>query len=263
MASIFVNPTQFSAGEDLDKYPRTLDSDLQKLTAAGVDFVFVPEPKEMYARWPTSTEQLCHVEPKSFATIEEGKARPEFFRGVATVVTKLFNIATPDVAYFGQKDISQCILICNLVKDLNMPVQVNVMETIRDTKDGLALSSRNAYLTSEERAVAGVLYKALSAGKELIENSHPTMHVEALNKTEVVAEVIKVLKSQPLVTKIEYVSVASHHDMKELEDHEHHAKVPVTAEHGAVISAAIRLGNVRLIDNVLVGKANELLYKVK
>jgi pantothenate synthetase len=89
------------------------------------------------------------------------------------------------------------------------------------------------------------------------------MHVEALNKTEVVAEVIKVLKSQPLVTKIEYVSVASHHDMKELEDHEHHAKVPVTAEHGAVISAAIRLGNVRLIDNVLVGKANELLYKVK
>ena len=122
VASIFVNPSQFSPGEDLDKYPRQFESDLKMLESAGVDCVFAPsDVKEMYR-----TQSLCHVEPAQFCSIHEGVRRPEFFRGVATVVTKLFNIVQPSVAYFGQKDVSQCILIQRMVSDLNIPVDIQV-----------------------------------------------------------------------------------------------------------------------------------------
>lgn len=242
VVSIFVNPTQFSAGEDLDKYPRQFEADLQKLQPLGVDCVFSPVQADMYPG-----NALCHVEPLKFSHISEGQARPEFFRGVATVVCKLFNIVQPTYTFFGQKDISQCILIKRMVEDLNMPVNVTVCPTIRDT-DGLAMSSRNAYLTMQERPACGVLYKALSAGKLACDQTATSQL--PVNREEVIAKVTAVLKQEPLVTKVEYVSFASHKDMVELPTY--HSK-GVGA--GAVISAAIRVGNVRLIDNVLVGQA--------
>ena len=148
VVSIFVNPTQFGVGEDLDKYPRTFEKDVKLLKDMGVDCVFAPNQDIMYP-----AGGLCHVEPSRFSTILEGIARPQFFRGVATVVCKLFNIVQPDSAYFGQKDISQCILIRSMVHDLNMPVEVKVCPTMRES-DGLAMSSRNVYLSPNERKAA-------------------------------------------------------------------------------------------------------------
>jgi pantoate--beta-alanine ligase len=234
-ASIFVNPTQFSAGEDLDKYPRQFEADCKRLAEAKVDFVFAPTRDEMY-----KNNSLCHVEPLAFNSILEGKARPEFFRGVATVVCKLFNIVDPTKSYFGQKDISQCILIRKLVEDLSMKVSVVVCETIRE-QDGLALSSRNAYLSDVERQQSSVLYRALNAGKSACRAG------ELTDRNFIVKCVEDVLKTCPLVNRIEYISVASHINMIELDS--------VKLETGAVLSAAIRLGNVRLIDNLLIGNA--------
>jgi pantoate--beta-alanine ligase len=186
------------------------------------------------------TKPLCHVEPLRFSQISEGVARPEFFRGVATIVAKLFNIVRPDVALFGQKDISQCILIQNMVKDLNIPTTIKVIETVRES-DGLAMSSRNAYLKSHERPFAKILYQALLIGSRLIEEK------KIVQKEEIVHVIEEALQSETLVSKIEYISIASHINMEELEK--------IDAANGCVISSAIRLGNVRLIDNVLVGKA--------
>jgi pantoate--beta-alanine ligase len=242
VVSIFVNPTQFSAGEDLDKYPRQLEADLAKLRPLGVDCVFTPTQQDMYPG-----DSLCHVEPAKFGQISEGLARPEFFRGVATVVCKLFNIVQPTYTFFGQKDISQCILIQRMVSDLNMPVNVKVNPTIRE-HDGLAMSSRNAYLTPNERPVCSVLYKALSQAKDYCDLTSTTKF--PVTREEIIAVANAVLRAEPMVTRIEYVSVASHTDMMELSAYSAHE---VGA--GAVISAAIRIGNVRLIDNVLVGKA--------
>lgn len=241
VASIFVNPTQFGAGEDLDKYPRTLDADIQMLAAAGVSCVFAPDSREMYGE----ETPLCHVEPRAFGDTCEGLARPDFFRGVATVVTKLFNIVQPTTAFFGQKDVAQCVLVQRLVQDLNMAVRIHVCETMRDA-DGLAKSSRNAYLNDGERRVAGILYKALSAAKLLCEQQ-PSQLGASISRLDVIAAAERTLRQEPLVGNIEYVSVASPRHMRELDT--------VSREEGAVISAAVRLGSVRLIDNVLVGRA--------
>lgn len=236
VASIFVNPTQFSPGEDLDKYPRQVEADMELLKRNNVDVLFLPKLNDMY-----SQNRLHHVEPAAFSNIFEGKARPEFFRGVSTIVTKLFNIVRPDEAFFGQKDISQCILVRKLVEDLNIPTKIRVIETVRD-KDGLALSSRNAYLTEDERPLANVLYKALAKGQKSIEKSH-----EDLSAAKVVAIIQDELAKEKRVTQVEYISLASHQDMTELNF--------VNAKQGCVISSAVRLGSVRLIDNLLVGQA--------
>lgn len=240
IASIFVNPTQFSPGEDLDKYPRQIQKDLELLTSINVDMVFIPEQNDMYSK-----NRVVHVEPTPFNEIYEGQARPEFFRGVATIVCKLLNIILPTQSYFGQKDISQCILVKQMVNDLNMNTKINIVETIRDT-DGLALSSRNAYLTSEERKHADILYRALKAGKVLCEQ-HPTA---LINRQQIIDSISRVLVTEPLVSKVEYISIASHENMKELDEVR-------SREGGAVLSSAIRLGKVRLIDNLLVGKAEK------
>eukprot|EP01039_Chlorochromonas_danica_P001062 gene1062-1150_t len=251
MSSIFVNGKQFSPGEDLDKYPRQLEADLRLLRDAKVDAVFVPDNSEMYP--PKGS--LCHVEPAAFSQILEGQARPEFFRGVATVVTKLFNIVQPTISYFGQKDISQCILLLKMVEDLNMRTKVQVCETLR-AEDGLALSSRNAYLSDEERRVADVLYRALKAGKTFFESTaQPQGQSHQVSAEAVRDQVLAVLRSQPMVSKVEYISIASHDSMKEL--------TQVEAGKGAVLSSAVRLGQVRLIDNLLLGPAEkEILRKV-
>jgi pantoate--beta-alanine ligase len=245
ISSIFINPTQFSAGEDLDKYPRTLDNDINMLKDANVDYVFIPNTNDIY-----NNNILCHIEPSRFSNILEGKARPEFFRGVATIVCKLFNIVQPTIAYFGQKDISQCILVKSLVLDLNIPVQIQVCETVREN-DGLAMSSRNTYLTTNERPYANILYKALNIGKDMFDSNDVNKIISSKDIIKVIEES---LKSEPLVSKIEYISIASHIDMTELSH--------VSLSKGAVISSAIRLGSVRLIDNLLIGIANDDIYKL-
>jgi pantoate--beta-alanine ligase len=274
VVSIFVNPKQFTEGEDLDKYPRQLEKDLELLKPLGVDCVFVPHQHDMYPGGKDSG--LCYIEPAKFNKISEGVARPEFFRGVATVVCKLFNIVQPTTAFFGQKDIAQCILIKRMVTDLNIPVEITVCPTVRE-EDGLALSSRNAYLTETQRNVSGVLYKALSAGKEMCERAVPsdnsvgssdgTLPLDYVRRQAIIDAITEVLKTEPQVSLVEYISVAAHSDMMEMDVYGRKALVTAVIPRteggadeakflpGAVISAAIRIGNVRLIDNVLVGHA--------
>ncbi|HEY6407866.1 MAG TPA: pantoate--beta-alanine ligase, partial [Ktedonobacteraceae bacterium] len=165
IASIFVNPTQFSANEDLERYPRDLQRDLQMLEAAALDIVFAPTTDEIY---PPGF--ATYVEPIGpLANEGEGKHRPGHFRGVATVVLKLFQIVQPHLAYFGQKDAQQAAVISRMAMDLNLPVALRILATIREA-DGLAISSRNAYLTVEERMAARVLYQALLAGRQICES---------------------------------------------------------------------------------------------
>lgn len=159
-ASIFVNPTQFAPGEDLDAYPRTFDADLERCAAAGVDVVFAPEVATMY---PNGLVDTVTVDPGPLGTILEGAARPTHFRGVLTVVAKLFGLVRPDVAVFGEKDYQQLVLIRQMVAELAMGIDIVGCPTVREA-DGLARSSRNVYLEGAERETATVLYRALQAG---------------------------------------------------------------------------------------------------
>lgn len=232
VASIYVNPTQFGPNEDLDKYPRQLEKDTEVLQQMGVDHLFCPT--EMYGE-----NHRSFVDPVGFDDLREGKARPGHFRGVATIVAKLLNIVQPHKAYFGQKDAAQCVLIKRLVEDLDMDVDINIMDTVRE-EDGLAMSSRNAYLTTEEREKAVILYQSLIAGKEIYEGSFAAQL--PIDASIIRDSVMGILESEPLVTEIEYVAVDSKETMAELKE--------VDTE-GAVVSIACRIGNVRLIDNIV------------
>eukprot|EP00588_Corethron_pennatum_P011278 CAMPEP_0194281742 /NCGR_PEP_ID=MMETSP0169-20130528/21464_1 /TAXON_ID=218684 /ORGANISM="Corethron pennatum, Strain L29A3" /LENGTH=220 /DNA_ID=CAMNT_0039026881 /DNA_START=24 /DNA_END=682 /DNA_ORIENTATION=- len=156
VASVFVNPTQFAPGDDFDVYPRNLEEDVRLLGSAGADMVFAPDDEEMY---PPSRPSHTFVELDGFDDTSEGASRPGHFRGVATIVTKLFNIVRPTAAYFGAKDVAQCVLIRNVVRDLDMSVRVRVCDTVREP-DGLAMSSRNLRLTPPGRAAAPCVYRA-------------------------------------------------------------------------------------------------------
>jgi pantoate--beta-alanine ligase len=162
VTSVFVNPLQFGAGEDLDRYPRTLDLDLEICAQQGVDVVFAPAVEEVYPSWPA--QPSVTVEPGPLATLLEGRVRPGHFRGVLTVVAKLFGLVRPDVAVFGQKDYQQLVLIRQMAADLCLPVEVVGAETVREP-DGLALSSRNRYLDAELRQEATVLHRALARAR--------------------------------------------------------------------------------------------------
>jgi pantoate--beta-alanine ligase len=227
--SIFVNPTQFNQSEDFDRYPRPLDADLAFCEARGVDLVFVPTREEMYPR-----AQVTFVEVGRVSEHMEGRFRPGHFRGVATVVLKLFEIVQPDRAFFGEKDAQQLAVIRRMVQDLNLPVEVVGVPTVREP-DGLALSSRNRHLNAEERAVAPLLYQALRAAEHRI----------AAGDTD--AEVVKraalaVLSDDPRL-RVEYLEVADALDMQ-----------PVTSVAGSVcVAAAVWVGRTRLIDNVRCG----------
>ena len=227
-ASIFVNPTQFGPHEDLSTYPRNMERDLALLESEGVDFVYAPAPAEVY---PQGFDTW--IEPGALANRLEGEARPGHFRGVATVVAKLFNVIGPDRAYFGQKDGQQLAVIRQLVRDLNMKVEIVAVPTVRD-KDGLALSSRNAYLAPDERKAAAVVFRALSTARSLWENG-------SRDAEELRGAVIQVLESEPLLHGIDYVSVADGTTLEELQ----------LVEGQAMVSTAVRLGETRLIDNVL------------
>lgn len=228
--SIFVNPAQFGDGEDLSRYPRDLERDLALLEAEGVDLVFAPPVAEIY---PPGFDTW--IEPGAIAARLEGAARPGHFRGVATVVAKLFNIFRPDRAYFGQKDGQQAAVIRQLIRDLNLGVDLIVVPTVRDP-DGLALSSRNAYLTPEQRAAAPVLYRALQRAEQLFESG--VRDAELLRQ-----EVRQALDGEPLIDGIDYLSVAAADTLAELDN--------ITGR--AMVSAAVWFGGTRLIDNVVVG----------
>ncbi len=228
-ASIFVNPTQFGANEDLSRYPRDLPRDLGLLEAAGVDFVFTPDAAEMYPPGFDTQILVGGVTDRL-----EGAVRPGHFAGVATVVAKLFNIVQPTRAYFGQKDAQQSVVIRKLVRDLDLPVEVVVAPTVREA-DGLALSSRNSYLTAEERAVAPVIFQALSAARAHFDAGE--RDAEGLRQA-----VRRMLAEQPSLT-VDYVSVADPLTLRELE----------AVDTGALVSTAARLGATRLIDNLILG----------
>ena len=226
--SIFVNPSQFSQTEDLSRYPRDLERDLALLRREGVDYTYTPSVDDLY---PPGFDTW--VEPAALADRLEGAARPGHFRGVATVVTKLFNLVRPDRAYFGQKDGQQVLVIQHLVRDLNLGMEIVVVPTVRET-DGLALSSRNAYLTPEQRKAAPVIYRALGRALELRRQG-------VAEGEELRSAVRRVLEEEPLLEEIEYVSLAGCCTLEELE---------VLAGR-AILSVAVRLGHTRLIDNLI------------
>lgn len=224
-ASIFVNPTQFGPTEDLAKYPRDLPRDLAMLEQAGADVVWTPNPDEIY---PRNYQTYVIVEQVTQGL--EGERRPGHFRGVATVVAKLFNAFTPHKAYFGQKDAQQAAVIKRLTADLNFPVEIVIGPIVREP-DGLAMSSRNVYLNPAERRAATILYRALSAAKARVDAGE-----RDANKLRVVMS--STLATEPLA-RPDYVSAADPDSLDELE----------RVEHGVLLSLAVRIGTTRLIDN--------------
>jgi pantoate--beta-alanine ligase len=228
VVSIFVNPTQFGPHEDLAAYPRDLDGDLAKLEAEAVDLVWMPTSDIMY---PAGFQTWITVD-KVTAPLE-GSVRPGHFRGVTTVVAKLFNGVLPQQAYFGQKDAQQAVVIRQMARDLNFPIAIVVCPTVREA-DGLAMSSRNAYLTPEQRRAATVLYRALSTAEQAFR--HGTRDAETLRQT-----MQEVLAAEPLATP-QYVSCADPDTLGELQGETRRA----------LLSLAVFIGTTRLIDNVLV-----------
>ncbi len=228
--SIFVNPTQFGPTEDLAAYPRDLQRDLELLEQAGAGLVWAPPVEEVY---PQGYQTYVAVEEVTKAL--EGAARPTHFRGVATVVAKLFNVFQPDRAYFGQKDAQQVVVIKQMVRDLNFPVEIVVCPIVREA-DGLAKSSRNVYLTAEQRAAAPVLYRALCAAREAwLTGEHDGEKLRSIMG--------QILAGEPLafMGPGEYASAADPVTLQELGD----------ASRGVLLSLAVRIGRARLIDNML------------
>jgi pantoate--beta-alanine ligase len=224
--SIFVNPPQFGPGEDLELYPRDLDGDLERLESLGVDLVYVPTREEVY---PDGFQTWVSVEHLSLAL--EGSHRPGHFRGVATIVAKLFNLFEPHRAYFGQKDAQQLAVIQRMVRDLNYELRIVGCPTVR-AQDGLALSSRNAYLGPEERRAGAVLFRALSSALALYRKGESSGDVLR-------CEMSKTIAAEPLARE-QYVSAADPESLAELDQ----------VFEGALLSLAVTIGRVRLIDNM-------------
>jgi len=228
VVSIFVNPIQFDRPEDLEKYPRDLDSDIAQCERLGADAVFAPDTAEMYP-----TQLLTSVAVAGISTRLEGEFRPGHFRGVATVVAKLFNIVPADRAYFGEKDAQQLAVIQKMVADLDCPVSIVPVATVREP-DGLAMSSRNRRLTPEQRRIAPLLYQALCEAERLIQTG-------SSSAAEIKEIAIKVLTQNPAI-RIEYLEVVDPATFQAVN----------TFSRGVVVAAAVWLGQVRLIDNVKV-----------
>lgn len=228
VASIFVNPLQFGLGEDFQKYPRNLAFDRALLNQEKVDYLFFPDAGEIYP-----PDFKTEVEVKKISELLCGRARPGHFKGVATVVLKLFNIIGPDLAFFGEKDYQQLLIIKQMVKDLNLPVKIVACPIVRE-KDGLAASSRNFYLSSDERKSASILYKALLKGKQLIKSGQSS-------GPAIVMAMKNLINTEPRV-KIDYLAVVD----------------PATLEEVRKITGSVRLmlavviGSTRLIDNLQV-----------
>ena len=227
VVSIFVNPTQFGVGEDFESYPRDLDSDARLSESEGADIIFCPSISEMY---PESYQ--TYVEVIEITNKLCGKSRPTHFKGVTTVVNKLFNIVEPHKAYFGQKDAQQVAVIQKMVKDLNMNIEVIPCPIIREA-DGLAMSSRNIYLNPEQRNTALILSKSLFTAKDMINKG-------CLDAVEIKETIIKMLNNEPLAA-IDYIEIV---DALSLSD--------ITTLKGKVLIAlAVKIGRTRLIDNIM------------
>ncbi|HDI45964.1 MAG TPA: pantoate--beta-alanine ligase [Candidatus Omnitrophica bacterium] len=225
--SIFVNPTQFGPREDYRRYPRDLKRDLRLAREEGVDIVFYPSVEEMYP-----TKYRTYVEVEELSRVLCGKSRPGHFRGVTTVCAKLFNIVMPDVAYFGQKDAQQAIIIKRMVRDLNFPLKIKVLPIVRE-KDGLALSSRNVYLSSEERKEATVLYRSLKIAEQMVK--------EGVKDSWKIKRRVRNMISRKKTAKIDYVEIVSLEDLE-----------PVTViDKPALLALAVWFGKARLIDNTI------------
>jgi len=231
VVSIFVNPTQFGPGEDFEKYPRPLDADLKICRETGVDVVFNPTPEQMYP-----AERLVWVNVEKLTEPLCGRSRPGHFRGVTTVCAKLFNIVAPDIAYFGQKDAQQAIVIKRMVADLNMPLEIVICPTVRESS-GLAVSSRNKYLTEQQKKDAANIYKSLQKCRKMIEAG-------VTETTEIIAEMSKILQQIPSM-EIEYVSIVDAGTLRDIDQ--------IAGK--ALAAVAIRIGPARLIDNILVDTA--------
>lgn len=228
IATIFVNPTQFGQGEDLESYPRDLPRDYELLESAGVDYVFVPSPDLMY---PKGFHTSIHVEHVTQGL--EGEHRAGHFKGVATVVAKLFNLVQPDKAYFGQKDAQQVVVIRQMIRDLNFPVEIAVCPIVRET-DGLAMSSRNIYLSPEERTSATVLYNAIQAIGQAYQSGerHPK-HLLDIGRDMIEAE--------PLA-ELNYIALTKPDSLNETIE---------PTEKPMLLSMAVKVGQPRLLDNCL------------
>ena len=228
-ASIFVNPTQFGPSEDLSKYPRTFESDVAKLDATGVDVLFAPDPKEMYPAGFTT-----YVTVEGLSERLEGRSRPGHFRGVATVVLKLFEIVQPHFAFFGRKDAQQARIVQRMAHDLNLDVELKLCPIVRE-EDGLALSSRNAYLNAEERRAAAVLHRSLQAAcREIAADVRDALTLQSAVRDE--------LSKEPLA-RVDYVEVV---------DADSFAPVARIGSRPAYISLAVFIGKIRLIDNLMI-----------
>lgn len=228
-ASVFVNPIQFGADEDFDRYPRDIEGDREKLEKSGADVLFIPEARMIYT---DGFSTHVHVEDLSERLC--GAFRPGHFDGVATVVCKLFNIVRPTRAYFGRKDFQQTVVIRRVTEDLNIGVDIVVCPTVRES-DGLAMSSRNAYLSPEERKSAGAIHRSLQAAAAVLKSGPGTV-------SEAVSAMQAVLKAEPLISEIQYAGVYNPLTLTEA----------AAAEKENLIAAAVKIGRTRLIDNLIV-----------
>lgn len=231
-ASIFVNPTQFGPNEDFDRYPRDEEGDLRQLRELGVDAVYLPSVETMY---PEGYQTYVTVDDLSQGL--EGGSRPVHFRGVATVVTKLLIAVAPDRAYFGKKDAQQLRVIRRLARDLDLPTEIVACDTVRE-EGGLAMSSRNAYLSREQRPAARVLSRALAEAE--------ARFMEGVRSAEVLRVIVSGTVGSEPQAELDYVSVADSETLSEIEG---------DIERAALLSLAVRFGPVRLIDNVTLGEA--------
>ncbi|HEY5534951.1 MAG TPA: pantoate--beta-alanine ligase [Ignavibacteria bacterium] len=233
VVSIFVNPTQFSPDEDFSKYPRDFLRDYELCNRAGTDYIFYPEPEDMYPPGNSAEVILKGISGKL-----EGKYRPGHFTGVATVVLKLFNIIKPHKAYFGQKDAQQAIVIKKMVKDLNVDSEILICETTREI-NGLAKSSRNIYLSDSEKDEASILFKTLLAGKEMI------IEKEVLSGSELEKKLAKMIETNSPNSKLQYLAVTDNDNLDPVENLE-------DFKGELLISLACFYGKTRLIDNIVV-----------
>jgi pantoate--beta-alanine ligase len=228
--SIFVNPTQFGPKEDFATYPRTLEQDCKMLEAAGADLVFVPSVEEMYPTGATTIVEVAGISDRL-----DGASRPGHFRGVATVVSKLFHIFTPEFAFFGQKDAAQVAVLRQMVRDLRFGVELVACPIVRE-RDGLAMSSRNRNLSAEERREALVLSRALRQVEALIRQGEK-------HSSRLIAAALRVLAEEPNVV-VDYCSIVDSASLEDLAD----------VRQGGLVAVAARVGTTRLIDNLLVSE---------
>jgi pantoate--beta-alanine ligase len=228
VVSIFVNPTQFGPTEDLAKYPRDLESDAAKCQSVGVDLIFAPTASDIY---PAGFDTF--IEVGGMTDVLEGASRPGHFKGVATVVAKLFNIVQPDKAYFGMKDYQQLLVIRKMARDLDFPTKIVPVATVRE-EDGLAMSSRNAYLSLQERSAATVLFRALKLAEAQVQSG-------SRNPQEIQQAILDLLKSEPLAI-VDYAAVVDPETLT----------APEKIGTEILIALALRIGQTRLIDNMLI-----------